>query len=558
MEASETGASLARDSCESLRTAVSFSSPSFMAPLKHPATYGLSPEVVLPGLAPPAAAKASKGSCQMWQSCEGSTISLSSRCRPYSQAVGLPSSPSMHAHTQQTHLHTDHVNRVACLPSTSAAPFAEVSGASLQHGLLTSTASASLLALSAAAGRMQRAPMQCRQPMRGPGARHLTSPAPQASLASFDSAVPVRASSSMTTQLQPRAYSASHALGRQAQPDQTGCLPRMASIEAVRLSSNAVPQPEPSLSPDVSKISFRILTSGNRWAGQKGPCSPLSPIPDSPNTPLHWCRCSVRRTKHGGYKDGRFEMQDSSTGVTLVALRAASSHSYDVFMYSRIADMTYLGSLQANSRQTRFLLVGSMGVSQPSGLNPNVDPVHMAISYGKPIEGCKHALVIIPGNPGLQQKAQAINTQDDLGNERGIDEMIDRLTKGYLVPGVQAFRSRMPTGSVHTRLHQLHFDGRQVVKSNKNMQIQLDSRLTAWPTVRAATKYRTNSSAGTNPGKTESLGLGRGSGQLLVFQCGRMDAGAFMCDFTPKVVTSVQAFCMALSSFTNRSHFLWL
>ena len=62
LETTETGASLARDSCESLRAVVSFSSPSFMAPLKHPATYGLSPEVVPPGLAPPStAAKTSKG-----------------------------------------------------------------------------------------------------------------------------------------------------------------------------------------------------------------------------------------------------------------------------------------------------------------------------------------------------------------------------------------------------------------------------------------------------------------------------------------------------------------
>lgn len=83
------------------------------------------------------------------------------------------------------------------------------------------------------------------------------------------------------------------------------------------------------------------------------------------------------------------------------------------------------------------------------------------------------AVTYIAGNPGLQQKAQAINTQDDLGNEHGIDDMIDRLTKGYLVPGVQAFRSRMPTGSVRTRLHQLPFDGRQVVKSNKNLQLQV-------------------------------------------------------------------------------------
>lgn len=83
------------------------------------------------------------------------------------------------------------------------------------------------------------------------------------------------------------------------------------------------------------------------------------------------------------------------------------------------------------------------------------------------------AVTRIAGNPGVQHKAQAINTQDDLGNEHGIDDVIDRLTKGHLVPGVQAFRSRMPTGSVNTRLHQLHFDGRQVVKSNKNLQLQV-------------------------------------------------------------------------------------
>ena len=180
------------------------------------------------------------GSHHVWQSCEGSASSLSSHCGPYSQAVRLPGSTSMHPHTQQTHLQPDHVDRVACLPSTSAAPSGEVSGASLRHGLLTSTASASLLATSAAVGRMQRAPMPCRQPMRESRGRHITSPAPQASLASFDSAVPVRASNSMTTQLQPRAYSASHALGRHAQPAQTGCLPGMASIEAVRYKLNLV------------------------------------------------------------------------------------------------------------------------------------------------------------------------------------------------------------------------------------------------------------------------------------------------------------------------------
>lgn len=174
------------------------------------------------------------GSRHVWQSCEGSASSLSSQCMPYSQAVRMPFNASMHPHTQQTHLRPDHVDRVPGLPSTAPAPFAEGSEASLRHGLLTSTAPASRLPTSAAASRIQRAPLQSRQPMRGLGATRITSPAPQASLASFDSAVPVRASNSMTTQLQPRAFSASHALGRQAQSAQTGCMPRMASIEAVR------------------------------------------------------------------------------------------------------------------------------------------------------------------------------------------------------------------------------------------------------------------------------------------------------------------------------------
>ena len=57
---------------------------------------------------------------------------------------------------------------------------------------------------------------------------------------------------------------------------------------------------------------------------------------------MHDHRCSVRRTKHGGYKDGRFEMQDSFTGVTLAALRTTHSHSYNIFMYSGIAGMPVL------------------------------------------------------------------------------------------------------------------------------------------------------------------------------------------------------------------------
>lgn len=128
---------------------------------------------------------------------------------------------------------------------------------------------------------------------------------PQPSLLSFDSAVPSRSSNSMTAQLQPRAFSVSHP---SSQPlltpphplrhqsaaaataagsfRQQGC----SANEALRPNSKDSQSGDSALSVDVSKISFRILTSDSGWAGQRGPCSPLTPIPDSPSSPLLWCR----------------------------------------------------------------------------------------------------------------------------------------------------------------------------------------------------------------------------------------------------------------------------
>ncbi len=45
------------------------------------------------------------------------------------------------------------------------------------------------------------------------------------------------------------------------------------------------------------------------------------------------CRCSILRRKHGGHKDGHFEMHDPC-GVTFVASRNSWSHSHDLFMHS--------------------------------------------------------------------------------------------------------------------------------------------------------------------------------------------------------------------------------
>ena len=123
----------------------------------------------------------------------------------------------------------------------------------------------------------------------------LGSNGPQPSLVSFDSAVPARSTHSMTTHLQPRAFSASQVLACQPALFHTGGQqgPSCSAIEALSPGSKNSWEPASALSPDVSKISFRILTSGSRWAGQRGPCSPLTPIPDSPCSPLQWCRYHI-------------------------------------------------------------------------------------------------------------------------------------------------------------------------------------------------------------------------------------------------------------------------
>ena len=134
------------------------------------------------------------------------------------------------------------------------------------------------------------------------GRQWYDTPTPQPSLLSFDSALPGRSSNSMSTQLQPRAFSASqplshppltpsHPLTNQSEAAAVaGRRQNCSAIEALRPGSKDSQSGDSALSVDVSKISFRILTSGRGWAGQRGPCSPLTPIPDSPTTPLHWCR----------------------------------------------------------------------------------------------------------------------------------------------------------------------------------------------------------------------------------------------------------------------------
>ena len=64
--------------------------------------------------------------------------------------------------------------------------------------------------------------------------------------------------------------------------------------------------------------------------------------------------------------------------------------------------------------------------------------------------------------------------QEDLGDERQIDAMLDRLAMGCVVPGVQAFRSGAPLSDGAIQEH-IHLHGRPMLKSTKNLQLQVCS-----------------------------------------------------------------------------------
>lgn len=117
------------------------------------------------------------------------------------------------------------------------------------------------------------------------GRQWCDSQGPQASLLSCDSAVPGRCGNSVTAQLQPRAFSISHpssqtpltpphplrhqsAAAAAAAGRQQGC------SAALTPDSKDSQSGDSALSVDVSKISFRILTSGAVCTGQ-GPPGPL-------------------------------------------------------------------------------------------------------------------------------------------------------------------------------------------------------------------------------------------------------------------------------------------
>ena len=73
---------------------------------------------------------------------------------------------------------------------------------------------------------------------------------------------------------------------------------------------------------------------------------------------------------------------------------------------------------------------------------------------------------------------------EDLGNEHRINEVLDKLAQGYLVPGVQAFTSCGP--SQHASPHQMQStgDSSTLLKSSKNLQMQVTCN--AWLAVSRA------------------------------------------------------------------------
>ena len=75
---------------------------------------------------------------------------------------------------------------------------------------------------------------------------------------------------------------------------------------------------------------------------------------------------------------------------------------------------------------------------------------------------------------GTQHRWVNPSLQEDLGDEHQVDAMLDRLAEGRLVPGVQAFRSGASLSGGGVQEH-THFHGRSVLKSTKNLQLQVCS-----------------------------------------------------------------------------------
>lgn len=82
-----------------------------------------------------------------------------------------------------------------------------------------------------------------------------------------------------------------------------------------------------------------------------------------------------------------------------------------------------------------------------------------------------HRHCIAGASRAMHHRALAPSMQDDLGSEHQISAMFERLAKGHVVPGVKAFRSHALSAS--SACQQVHLDGRPLLKSSKNLQLQV-------------------------------------------------------------------------------------
>ena len=73
----------------------------------------------------------------------------------------------------------------------------------------------------------------------------------------------------------------------------------------------------------------------------------------------------------------------------------------------------------------------------------------------------------------VQHSTARQSAHEDLGDEQRITNMLERLSSGNVVPGVHAFKSQVwLLGS--TGAQEAHVDSRQVLKSSKNVQLQVN------------------------------------------------------------------------------------
>ncbi|KAK9814623.1 hypothetical protein WJX72_008870 [[Myrmecia] bisecta] len=303
---------------------------------------------------------------------------------------------------------------------------------------------------------------------------------------------------------------------------------------------------------DQLRSSFSInIMAGNTSESN----SPLSSSPLSPPGPYEWHRYGVRRDRRlrclGGGQDNKFELLSKDGQMLMCARRDQRSPlTYLVHVPDpNHQGVHFLGALQANIKQNRFLLVGCGGSNLPNALDPNVDPVLMVVTFGKSPDGHRQVMVILPGERTRKDLTALAEHGSDLGTLTNVEDMLKKLQRGEAVPGVKVLRSKKPSTSKQRRKQELDFEGRVTRASTKNLQLTIESRLASWPSFGTSQMDRH-----LEPKQGAANGERQG---MLVFQCGRNE-DSFICDHAPRMMSMLQAFGIAVCTFTHKLCYSWL